>query len=90
VVALLDARVTHVHIEIRHPDASQEHPVIIHISPEGSDEVHLVLATPEWKRVTVPLGTTWRTWTRQMHRLQLEADSDVSSGLQMRPLDVVY
>jgi len=90
VVALLDARGTHVNVEIRHPGATPEHPVIIHIAPEGSAELHVVLATPEWKRLTVPLGTTWRTWTRQMHRLRLEADPDVPPGLEMRPLDVVY
>jgi len=90
VVALLDPRGTHVIVEIRHPEATPEHPVIIHMAAEGTEEMHVVLATPEWKRVTVPLSTTWRTWTRQMHRLNLETDPHVPPGLEMRPLDVVY
>jgi len=90
VVALLDPRGTGVIVEIRHPGATAAHPVIIHVAAEGSPEFHVALATPEWKRITVPLGTTWRTWTRQMHRLELEVDPHDPPGLEMRPLDVVY
>jgi len=90
VVALLDERGTAVIVEVRHPGATPQHPVIMHLTAEGTPERHLVLATPEWTRVTVPLTTTWLTWTRQMHRLNLEIDPDVAAGMEMRPLDVVY
>jgi len=90
VVALLDARGTHVTVEIRHPGATPEHPVIIHVSTEGTADVQIALTAPAWNRTTLPLGTTWRTWTRQMHRLEMQAGPGVTPGLQMRPLDVVY
>lgn len=90
VVGLLDARGTAVVVEIRHPRAGPHNPVRVGLDAGGLYTRELVLTSPEWTRITVPLVTTWRTWTRQMHRLELKAHPDVPQGLEMRPLDVVY
>jgi hypothetical protein len=90
VVALLDARGTAVIIEVRHPAATPSAPVVMHVVADGTPETQVVLATPEWTRVTVPLTRTWLTWTRQMHRLTMELQPSVAAGMEMRPLDGVY
>lgn len=89
VTALVTPRAQAVLVEVRHTHATPERPVRIRVSRSGGETPDITLTSPEWQQVDVPLAGDWRSWLRQMYRLDLTVAPGQSSGLDMRPLVVV-
>ena len=90
VVALLDQHGTSVIVELRHPGATADRPVIVTLSANGADPTNVALTSGAWTAAQLVLTPGLRTWLRQMHRLEMHVAPSAVPGLAMRPLDVVY
>jgi hypothetical protein len=90
VVGLLDPRGKAVIVQFRHPGATAGAPVRVRISINNGPDVNLTLTSADWQSLQVALAPTFRSWLRQMHRLEMHLEPEDRLGLEMRPLDVVY
>lgn len=103
VVALVTPSARSVVVTLRHPDATADQPVVVHVSGSGGAATSLTLDSSEWKNVTVPLAPDLGSWLRRMYRVEIEVPGFRGSGvpggrgaevprfrgIQMRPLEVV-
>lgn len=90
VVALLDHRGTSVIVELRHPRATVDQPIVVELWANPADSTNIALTSGAWTKVELPLTPGLHTWLRQMHRLEMRVAAGAVPGLEMRPLDVVY
>lgn len=90
VVVLVTKHATGIVAELRHPDASPEHPVVVRLYPSGGPDVEVTLTAPMWHTVQASLAPTIHTTIRQMHRLDMYGESPGNRALEMRPLRVLY